>query len=63
MGYKHTDVDFYCEPPKRTLSEAKSARRGRAYRSREDLYSDKFAIWEKKYVRSLAETASLLLLA
>ena len=37
-----------CEPPKGTLSEAKSSRRGRAYRSREDLYSDKIAIGEKK---------------
>ena len=26
----------YCEPQKRTLSEATSARRGRAYKSRED---------------------------
>ena len=31
-------------PPKGTLSEAKRACRGRAYRSREDLYSDKIAI-------------------
>ena len=41
-------IFIYCEPPKGTLSEAKSSRRGRAYRSREDLYSDKIAIEEKK---------------
>ena len=40
--------DDNCEPPKGTLNEAKSSRRGRAYRSREDLYSDKIAIGEKK---------------
>ena len=42
-------------PPKGTLSEAKRACRGRAYRSREDLYSDKIAIWEKKVCSLLGQ--------
>ena len=39
--------------------EAKSARMGRAYRSRENLYSDKIAIWEKKFVRFLSKPQAL----
>ena len=44
----HLGYPYYCEPPKGTLSEAKSARRGRAYRSREELYSDKIEIGQSK---------------
>ena len=47
-----------CEPPKRTLSEAKSARRGELIGRVKICTAIKLRFEKKKFVRFLAKTAS-----
>ena len=49
------------KPPKWTLSEAKSSRRGRAYKSREDRTAIKLRLGKANLVRFWDKTASQVL--
>ena len=54
-------IETYCEPPKGTLSEAKSARRGELIGRVKICIAIKLRFEKKKFVRFLAKTASPVL--